>query len=82
MQKEKNMVFESNTMRSPQGRVLGTSSNAKSGNQHGQRRKASRLTAKVDNDMLGSNDRSSRTKLTLEDELWLRNALQSRLPIF
>ena len=46
------------------------------------RRQASRLTAKIDNDMLGSQEDRTRTRLTPEDEQWLRNALQARLPIF
>ena len=46
------------------------------------KRNASRMTAKIDNDMLGSQDDRTKTRLSPEDELWLRNALQARLPIF
>jgi hypothetical protein len=74
------MVFESNTMQSTQNSGLNT---AISGKNQVRKRKPSRLTAKVDNEMLGSHERpSARTLLTQEDEQWLRNALQSRLPIF
>jgi len=75
------MVFESKKMRSPQTSVL-SSTGTGNGNLAVQKRKASRLTAKVDYDMLGSQKQSSRTKLSLDDEMWIRNALQSRLPIF
>jgi hypothetical protein len=77
------MVFESNKMRSPHSSVISSSARNGKLNASAQKRKPSRLTASVDNDMLGSQDNnSSRTQLTREDELWLRNALQSRLPIF
>ena len=45
------------------------------------RRRPSRITARTDNDMLGSASQH-RTKLNSEDETWLRSALQSRLPLF
>jgi hypothetical protein len=76
------MVFESNTIRSPQSNRATTSVAGKHADQSRQMRRASRRTARIDTEMLGTQDASSRTKLTLEDELWLRNALQSRLPIF
>jgi hypothetical protein len=43
----------------------------------------SRLTASVDREMLGSHEeQTGRPKLAPEEELWLKRALQSRLPIF
>jgi hypothetical protein len=43
----------------------------------------SRLTASVDREMLGLHeDQTGRPKLAPEEELWLKRALQTRLPIF
>lgn len=70
-----------NKLSSPHNSAVHLATGNKS-DQTSPRRKASRLTEKIDNDMLGSQEDRTRTRLTPEDELWLRNALQARLPIF
>ncbi len=70
-----------NKLSSPHSSAVNLATGSKSDELAG-KGKASRMTAKIDNDMLGTPEDRTRTRLSLEDELWLRNALQARLPIF
>lgn len=73
------MVYQSNRMHSPH-RIHPLEAGKKRPLSE-LRRRPSRITAKVDNDLLGA-DHTERTRLSNEDEVWLHSALQSRLPLF